>query len=56
MPKLDEITYDINQRWWVKPLIYSAAYGYALLGKSQFPRWFTDFIVTHGYRIEWKDK
>jgi hypothetical protein len=52
MAKL-ELTYEISQKWWVKPLTYSAAYLFAALGKNQFPRWFTDFVVSRGYRIEW---
>lgn len=54
MAKLDDITYEIHQKRWVRPLAYFAAFLLTLTGKSRFPRWLTDFILEHGYKIEWK--
>ena len=48
------LTADIKQKWWVKPLVCTAAFAFTIAGKSEFPESFTDFIVQYGFKIEIK--
>ena len=46
------LTAEIKQKWWVKPLVYTAAFAFTLAGKDEFPEAFSDFIVQYGFKIE----
>lgn len=46
------LTAEIKQKWWVKPLVYTAAFAFTVVGKDEFPEAFSDFIVRYGFKIE----
>jgi hypothetical protein len=47
-----KLNIKVARRWWVMPLVSSAAYFLWACGKDQIPDRFVIWIVNHGFRYD----